>query len=326
MKYLLVTTLSVILVACGSSRNNFTNTSSGSTDSLTTAQKQVIGILSVESLDILDIAAGVFDTTERIGSLFTENLSCVSGNGTQRVVNTLPLDVFNVGDSIVVKANNCVVQTFTQGFTETVNQIGAINVTLNATSNVTSSTINSGSVNGLTSKTVNGEVSYIGSTTGITTTFINSGTLKANLNGILEISPTVDYSPVNGTGSLQIIFDRLILTNNQANTIKNQVNNITYRNGSNRFSLTGNNYTNQVNYEIASNLFSGSVRLETEANGFTGTTSIFGGKLAVSNPLSGMMNIRFPDGSSGVISADTGNHSTYNLTIDNQTTTVLWDR
>ena len=167
---------------------------------------------------------------------------------------------------------------------------------------------------------LDGKITLTGTNTGTTTVFSNATIDRSSLvNGTLELAPSNNFDPLAGTGSLGMKASNFSVTENG--------NTATLKKGDFNFVLSGSNYTFTADQTYTFNQFPGNLTAKTEAAGFTGDTSINAdGGLGISSPLNGEMIITFPGNSKATVSANTGNETTYSLTVDNTTITQLWDR
>ena len=167
---------------------------------------------------------------------------------------------------------------------------------------------------------LDGTLTLTGTSTGTTTVFSNATIDGSSLiNGTLELAPSNNFDLLAGTGSLGMKASNFSVTENG--------NTATLKNGDYNFVLSGSNYTFTADQTYTFNQFPGNLTAKTEVAGFTGDTSInAGGGLEISSPLNGEMIITFPGNSKATVSANTGNETTYSLTVDNTTITQLWDQ
>ncbi len=164
--------LSVSLVACGGGGSNF----SGST--LTTAQKQAIANVAIESADIFELVDVILTLTDQISVLDSGVLVCVTGSESSTIVNNAPTATFDAGDSITLNATNCV-DSDGDGF--------------NGTLSITGSTV--------------------AGATATNASFAGTGFFDdAAVNGSIQIIPSANYNPTGGSGSLAVSIDDFTVT------------------------------------------------------------------------------------------------------------------
>ena len=168
--------------------------------------------------------------------------------------------------------------------------------------------------------TIDGKLSITGTNTGTTTEFSNTKLDGSSLvNGRIDLSPSNNYNLLDGTGTLGIKATNLAITENGETA--------TLKNGDYIFALSGNSYTFTADQAFSFSQFPGKLTAKTEGNGFSGSTNLdASGDLNISSPLAGEMIITYPGGSKATVSANTGNETTYALTVDNQTINQLWDQ
>ncbi len=167
---------------------------------------------------------------------------------------------------------------------------------------------------------LDGKLTLTGTTTGTTAVFSNARINGSSLtNGRIELAPSNTYDLVAGTGSLGIKASDLSITESG--------NTATLKNGDYNFALSGNSYTFTADQTYTFDQLPGKLTAKTGSAGFTGATSVTsGGDLDISAPIAGVMIITFPGDSRATVSANTGNQTTYSLTVDNTTITQLWDQ
>jgi hypothetical protein len=252
------------------------------TDSkFSTQEKQFIAKISVDSTNLFNLISLIVTTADSVKGVNTGStlLACEQGgSGIISIINTHPIETFDTSDLILIDAKNCVDS----------NGIGR-----------------------------NGQFSVSGEGTKLIGEFRNYGdSTHRKLNGKITVTPTSNYDPRTGTGSLQVNIEELIGEENGKTTA--------IKDGTYRIVLSGNSYIYTIDQKIESSQFDGVAQIRTNTQGLTGSTSYSANKLLVSNPVSGEMTIFFPNDNTGEVFANNGDSSTYNLAVDGETISVPW--